>query len=144
MSTETATKPITLDKLQEIVDQAPYHRWLGLRVTSVDASAGTVTTVLPFKPEFDRADGTSQFHGGIIAALIDTTGDLAVATVAGGGVPTIGIHIDYLRPALGSLLSATARIRRAGRTLAVVDIEVKGAGTPLVAIGRGNYSTRAG
>ncbi len=137
------TTPLTREGLQAIVDGSPYHRWLGLRVTQADARAQKVVIELPHRGDFDRADGASQFHGGIIATLIDTTGDMATALVAGGPVPTIAIHVDYLRPASGTI-TAQAQIRRAGRTLAVVDIEVTDGSDKLVAIGRGNYSTRTG
>src|SRR3546814_9955500 len=98
----------SIETLQTIVDRAPYHRWLGIRVTSLDAEKPEVTTALIHKPDFDRLDGTAQFHGGIISAFIDTTGDIAMAIVAGGAVPTINLRIDYLRPATGTTLEGRA------------------------------------
>lgn len=142
---ETKTSDLkTREGLQALVDIAPYHRWLGIEVVSVAPDTGAVTTRLRHKPDFDRLDGAAQFHGGLIATLIDTTGDLATAVVAGGAVPTIALHVDYLRPALGLTLEARASVRRAGRTLAVVDVDVTDAEGRLVAVGRGNYSTRVG
>ena len=44
--------------------------------------------------------------------------------MVGGGVPTINLRIDYLKPAVGDALIAKARVRRAGKTVAVVDIDV--------------------
>ncbi len=41
-------------------------------------------------------------------------------------------------------LAATATVRRAGRTVAVVDIDVHDAEGRLVAIGRGCYSAQPG
>ena len=60
----------------------------------------------------------------------------------GGGVPTINLRIDYLRPAVGSVLTGTARVRRAGRTVALVDVDVYDEQRVLVAVGRGTYSGR--
>ena len=61
----------------------------------------------------------------------------------GGGVPTINLRVDYLRPAIGRLI-ATATARRAGRMIGVVDIDVMDEEKRLVAIGRGSYTMAAG
>ena len=62
----------------------------------------------------------------------------------GGGVPTINIRIDYLKPAVGEALTAVARVRRTGRTVTVVDIDVMNEQDQLVAMGRGTYATLVG
>lgn len=62
----------------------------------------------------------------------------------GGGVPTINIRIDSLRPAVGKAITGTARVRRSGRTVTVVGIDVHDEGNALVAIGRGTYSSQRG
>jgi len=64
--------------------------------------------------------------------------------LVGGGVPTMNFRIDYLRPAIGSAVIAVARVRRAGRTASVVDVEVVDDEARLVALGRGTYSSNAG
>jgi len=95
-------------------------------------------------PDFERSPETGQFHGGVIAALIDTAGDFALVLLLGGGVPTINLRVDYLRPAGGGLLTATASVRRAGRTIGVVDVDVADGTNRLVAVGRGCYSMTIG
>jgi len=47
--------------------------------------------------------------------------------------------VDYLRPVPKGALTATARAVKAGRSLAVADIEVVGEDGKLVAIGRGVF-----
>ena len=96
------------------------------------------------RPELERRPGTGQFHGGPIAAFIDITGDFAVGMLVGGGVPTMNFRTDFLRPAIGEALTAVARVRRAGKTAAVVDIEVVDDQGKLVAIGRGAYASSPG
>jgi uncharacterized protein (TIGR00369 family) len=59
-------------------------------------------------------------------------------------VPTMNFCIDYLRPAIGSAVTAVARVRRAGRTASVVDVEVVDDEARLVALGGGTYSSNAG
>jgi len=88
--------------------------------------------------------GTGQWHGGAIAALIDTAGDFAIVLRTNAPVPTINFRVDYLRPATTATLLAIARVRRAGRTVGLVDIDVEDAEGRLVAVGRGCYGTQPG
>ncbi|MCU0946013.1 MAG: PaaI family thioesterase [Rubritepida sp.] len=108
------------------------------------AEDGSVSATLPLLPASERMPGSGQFHGGPIASFIDTVGDLAVAAAVGGGVPTINLRVDYLKPATGPALRAVARVRRLGRSVAVTDIDVTDAKGALVAIGRGTYGTQTG
>ena len=39
-------------------------------------------------------------------------------------MPTINFRVDYVRPSIGSSLLAKATVRRVGRTVGVVDIDV--------------------
>ena len=138
------TAPLTIAGVQAMLDASPYIRGCGMRVVRLDAEVLEIAMELPMRPEFERRAGTGQWHGGPIAALIDTAGDYALALHAGGPVPTINFRTDYLRPAVDTSLTATARVRRAGRTVGVVDVDVTDDGGRLVAVGRGSYGTRTG
>ena len=135
---------MTAEEIQKQFDASPFMSFLGLRVTAVDQERSELTVTMPMRPEIERRGGTAQFHGGPIAAFIDCVGDFAVALIAGGGVPTINIRIDYLKPAVGNAITGTARVRRSGRTVTVVDIDVYDEARALVAIGRGTYSSQRG
>lgn len=136
--------PLDAGQIQAMLDASPFISTLGLTVLEADPEAQEVTVVMPLKPEFERGAGTGQFHGGPIAALIDTIGDYVLVMLVGGGVPTINFRTDYLRPAISSKLTATARVRRAGRTVGVVDIDVFDDQQRLVAVGRGTYAMQVG
>ncbi len=138
------TAPLTAEEIQAMLDASPFIAFMNLRVTSLDAAAGEITMRMPLRPEFERKAGTGQFHGGPIAALIDTVGDYALAVALGGGVPTINFRTDYLRPAFNTDLIATARVRRAGRTVGVVDVDVMDESDRLLAVGRACYSMQVG
>jgi uncharacterized protein (TIGR00369 family) len=127
--------------LQELLGGGAFHRLLGLELVDHDPQAGAVTIRLPWRPAFERGSGTLQWHGGPIAALIDIVGDFALVARLGRGVPTINLRIDYLRPAVGTDLVASARTLRAGKSIGLVDIEVRDDQGRVVAVGRGNYST---
>ena len=135
---------LSAEDIQATFDRSPFISFLGLCVAKVDHDKGTLTVTMPMRPELERGPGTAQFHGGPIAAFIDCVGDFAVALIVGGGVPTINIRIDYLKPAMGRLVTATARVRRSGRTVTVVDVDVYDEANALVAVGRGTYSSLRG
>ena len=136
--------PVTQATLERLLADSPFQKLLGLRLEAFDVAAQSVTIRSLFGPNVERATGTGQYHGGVIASLIDIAGDFVLIAVLGHGVPTINFRVDYLRPAAHSDLLALARVRRAGRTIGVVDIDVTDAGGRLVALGRGCYSTQPG
>ena len=137
-------EPITATQIQEMLDASPFISFMNLEVLSAEQQSQTVVMRMPMRPEFERRAGTGQFHGGPIAALIDTVGDYAVVLKVGGGVPTINFRVDYLRPASNTALTATATARRIGRSVAVVDIDVHDDDGNLCAVGRGTYSPNVG
>ena len=75
--------------------------------------------------------------------VIDTVGDFALVMLLGRPLPTINFRVDYLRPAINTALIVTARVRRSGRSVGVVDIDVTDETGLLLAIGRATYATAA-
>ena len=127
-------------QLQERLLQSPFNAFLNLEVVSADSEKQEVIIGIKMRAEFERLAGTGHWHGGPIAAAIDIVGDYALAMMLGNPLPTINLRVDYLRPGKGTL-TLVARIRRSGKTVAVVDVDVVNAAGELVAIGRANYST---
>ena len=113
---------------------------LGVTLEALDED--TVVLRMTMRPGLTR-DGTI-YHGGPVASLIDIAGDMVVAVRAGGGVPTISLRVDYLRPCTGPWLRATGRLRRYGRTISVSDVDVHDDQGRLCAVGRGTYSSLVG
>jgi len=136
--------PLSVAELQRWLDGSPFIAFLGLQVVSADPEKQEVVMRLAMRPEFERGRASGQWHGGPIAAVIDTVGDYALIMMLGRGLPTINFRVDYLRPAVGTGLVATARVRRAGKSVGVVDVDVADDAGRVVAIGRATYSTLAG
>jgi uncharacterized protein (TIGR00369 family) len=143
MST-SQTPAITLDLLQQYLEDSPFQLPFKLRAVSFDVETGMFEVRLASIPFVERASGTRQIHGGAIASLIDIAGDFALFVMLGHGVPTINLRIDYLRPAIETDLTARAMVRKAGRNIGVVDIDVVDSVGKLVAVGRGTYGTQSG
>lgn len=129
------------EDLQQMLAECPFHRFLGLTLEDYSAKDASISISVTARQEFSRDDDRIELHGGVIASLIDIAGDYAVALKIGFGVPTINLHVDYLRPARGARAIASARIIRCGRSIAVVDIEVKDDTATLIAVGRATYSS---
>lgn len=141
---ETASQKLEVAQVQALFDASPFIAWLGLQVLAVDHAANEIQVRMPLRPELERRAGTKQFHGGPIASFIDTVGDFAIGMAVGGGVPTMNLRIDYLRPAVGDHLLGVGRVRRTGKTTAVIDVDVTDPEGRLVALGRGTYSSQRG
>jgi uncharacterized protein (TIGR00369 family) len=133
--------PLTISELQANLDRSPFIAFLGLKVVEADPAREQVTMTCTMRPEFERGAGTGQWHGGPLAAIIDTVGDYALVMALRRGLPTINFRVDYLRPAINTGLVITARVRRAGKSVGVVDVDVFDDRKALVAVGRGAYST---
>lgn len=131
--------PLGPEAIRAWFERSPFIRFLGLELHDHDPAQGKLSLRLPMRPELERSQGGNRFHGGVIAALIDTTGDFVLIMLTGAAPPTLNFRTDYLRPAMGEHLVATARVRRLGGRIAFVDVDVADARGELVATGRANY-----
>ncbi len=129
----------SLAQIQQMLDNSPFIASCRMQVVSVNTEEQTLSLKMPLKPEFERMSGTGQFHGGPIASLIDTAGCFALVVLLNKVIPTINFRTDYLRPAINTDLVANATVRRAGKTVGVVDIDVYDDDLRLVAVGRGTF-----
>ena len=132
---------LTAADIQKMLDVSPFNLFLGLTVVDADPVKQEVTMRSAMRPEFERRPGSKQWHGGVIASVIDTVGDFAVGMMVGRGLPTVNFRVDYLKPAVDTALVAVSRVRRAGKSVGVADVDVFDEKGSLLAIGRGTYST---
>lgn len=131
-----------LELLNGVMKDCPFTRFMNYEIVSCDSESGRLEMRLPMRPELERATGSGQYHGGAIASLIDTAGCLALASMQPRAIPTIDLRTDYLRPAINTTLNAVAQVRRVGKTVGVVDVDVLDDSGKLVAVGRGTFGTR--
>lgn len=130
-----------IDVLQEYLSRAPLHQWLDCKITEVDRESGRLIIELPFRRELcNGAAGEGVAHGGVVAMLVDIAAHAALHAQTGYGMPTIDLRVDYLRPAILPL-TATATIRRKGKTIGNADVELSGADGKLAATGRAVFLT---
>jgi uncharacterized protein (TIGR00369 family) len=134
-------QPLTREEIQERLGHSPFIELLNLTVLEADVDGQRLVMRATMRPEFERGRGSGQWHGGPIAAIIDTAGDYALVMLLGRPLPTVNFRVDYLRPAIDTALIVTATVRRSGRLVGVVDIDVADEAGRLLAIGRATYAT---
>lgn len=95
---------------------------LGFDVESV--RKGRAIFRLDVRPRHKQIHGV--VHGGILAALADTTGAIAAYSVIPRGVEiaTLELKINYLEPVPGGRVKADARVLRAGRNFIVAECDI--------------------
>ncbi len=101
-----------LSLLQEINASAKFNQWAGLEV--VRADVGQVDLMLRWKDELGQYSGF--LHAALIGGLIDTACGFAAATVAGPKVLASNFSVNCLRPAVGEIFIARARVVKPGKT----------------------------
>jgi uncharacterized protein (TIGR00369 family) len=135
---------MTIAAVQAQLDASPMTAFLGIRILDTDPAMCSARFEMAMRPELERLPGSGQFHGGAIASFADTAGDFAVAVLVGGPVPTMNLHVDFLRPATAGRLYAVAVVRKLGRTVAIVDVDVLDDTSKLIAVGRATYVAAVG
>lgn len=132
-------QPMVLDRasLQEMLDIAPFHRWLGLQIQSCSEDGLELT--MPWREEIISNPVLGAVHGGVLASLIDLTGLYALVMLGTRAKATADLRVDYHRPATAGTLIARGQVIKAGRQISVAEARIFGPGNTLVASGRGAY-----
>jgi uncharacterized protein (TIGR00369 family) len=134
---------LTVADMQEMIGRSRFHQLFRPEVLELDYDQLRLSIKMTMSRELERQPDTSQWHGGAVSAIIDTVGCYALAMLVKEPLPTINFRTDYLRPAMDTDLTVVARVRRAGRTVGVVDADVTDNAGRLIALGRASYSVYA-
>ncbi len=130
------------DLIDALLARPPFHQWLRPRVVARIPANDELTIAIDHRAELARSPDAPDYHGGIIAALVDVVGHTCLAAKLGRRIPTIDMRVDYLRAAANTGLRARGRVLRAGTTIGVCDIEIRDDENRLIAVGRCTFSTR--
>jgi uncharacterized protein (TIGR00369 family) len=117
----------------KLLELAPFAAMLKLKVES--ALSGSATVRMPFDLRILNDGGpTAPIHGGAIAALADVAACAAVWSLAATTrTATVSLTINYTGFAVNSDLIANARVKRAGKRIASVAVEITDAADALIA-----------
>ena len=133
---------LTVSDIQEHISRSLYHQLFPTASACCGQRKQTLKVKVFWCPEFERQPDTNQWHGGVIASLVDIAGCYALMLVAKGPMLTLNFSTDFLRLAQGAELTATASVRRSGRTAGFVDVDIHDDSATLVAVGRACYAIR--
>ena len=101
-----------------------FNAHAGVRIPRWDA--GGVEFHLAYRPELGAHEGV--FHGGVIAALIDTCGCGAVLAghdfSTGSRITTVDLNVHFLRMARGDVVASGTCVKR-GRSLNFAEVVVR-------------------
>ncbi|PKP92728.1 MAG: thioesterase [Alphaproteobacteria bacterium HGW-Alphaproteobacteria-14] len=132
-------QPVMLDRagLQEMLDIAPFHHWLGPKIQSCSEDGLELT--MPWREEIVSNPVLGAAHGGVLAALIDLTGLYALVMHGTQAKATADLRVDYHRPATTGPIIARGQVVKTGRQLSVAEARIFGPDGKLLASGRGAY-----
>lgn len=134
-------------------EKVPFHKLLGLKIQSMDCDRVQVS--FSMRDELVGHYTRGMVHGGVISSVVDVTGGLAAFMSVQekmadkslnakiekfGRVTTIDLRVDFLRPGLGSVFTASAFPLRSGSKVAVSRVELTNEKDELIAVGTGSYT----
>jgi uncharacterized protein (TIGR00369 family) len=107
--------------------RASFGRQAAMRLIGAELAVvepGRVVVALPHRPDLTQQHGL--IHGGITAMIADTAAGYAAFTLfpKDSSILTVEFKINLVAPADGERLTATAWVRKPGRTLTVCEFEV--------------------
>ncbi len=113
--------------------QGPFSALLGLTVET--AAEGKVCVRMPFHPRLlNYGPPDVPIHGGAIASLADFAACAAVWTLPETQrSATIAMTVNYTAPAIQSELFAVATVRRKGKRVASIAVEIRDRHDALIA-----------
>lgn len=135
-------------RLRTLIEAERINYWQTLGITIERIAVGRLRLALPMRPALGTYRRDHVMHGGAIASLIDAAGSVARTLQTPDEPPwtavaTTDLNVSYLDAATTDLV-ADARVLRAGRTVAFVEVEVRNTEDTLVAIGRVTVAIRRG
>ena len=119
----------------------------GIGLVLEEAAAGVAVLLLePASLAVVDDEGPPFLHGGALATCVDTAAWYATESASPGSWVVSSLTLDCLRLARAEPHFVRATCRKAGRTLAVADVEIVAVSDPsrVVALGRATLARAAG
>jgi uncharacterized protein (TIGR00369 family) len=148
-------EPEFLAALHEIYEEKiVFNQWMGLRVESIKATG--IVASLAMKPELVGHFAYNRIHGGVISAVLDAMGSLAVMAAMGAKHmdepvdkrlerftrhSTIDLRIDFLRPGIGERFVIHAEAMRVGAKVGNARMEFRSLEGKVLSTGTAAYLT---
>ena len=130
-----------------------FNRTLGLKVDSLDPATGPRLS-FSMRDELVGHFLYGQLHGGVISAVLDATGGIALMVASAekhndenteqvmarfARVGTIDLRVDYLRRGIGQRFHASAQVTRLGGRIGSTQMRLENETGELIATGAAAY-----
>ena len=138
--------------VHEVYENLPFNRLLGLRVVNLKLDEAGFDFAM--KNELIGNTVHGILHGGVISAVLDTTGGMTATASAIkrrqhlsrdeitewiARIGTIDMRVDYLRPGKGERFQSSGTVMRTGNKVAVTRMELRNENDVMIAVGTGAY-----
>ncbi len=141
------------EALRELFEERiVFNRLLGLRIESLDPANPRLS--FSMRPDFVGHYQSGRLHGGVISAVLDATGGLALMCAIAekfaaddteqvlhriARMGTIDLRVDYLRQGIGQRFEASARTTRLGGRIGSVQCQLENESGALIATASAAY-----
>jgi uncharacterized protein (TIGR00369 family) len=141
-----------LDIVREVYENLPFNRLLGLKVANLKPDEAGFKFAMRNELVGNAVHGI--LHGGVISAVLDTTGGMTATASAIkrrqhlshdeitewiARIGTIDMRVDYLRPGRGERFQSSGTVMRTGNKVAVTRMELSNEDNLMIAVGTGAY-----
>ena len=141
-----------LNIVRDVYENLPFNRLLGLRVARLNPDQAGFNFTM--KDELIGNAVHGILHGGVISAVLDTTGGMTATAAAVerrqalskaeikawiAKIGTIDMRVDYLRPGRGKRFQSSGTVMRTGNKVAVTRMELRNEEDVMIAVGTGAY-----
>ncbi len=94
---------------------------LGARVSKLESGLVEISAVN--RTELSQQDGF--VHAGVLVSLADSAGGYATLSLLpkGSRVLSVELKMNFLRPAIGTMIRARGRVKKIGKTIAVCELD---------------------
>lgn len=127
----TANGPWSIDDLRAACDRG-FSKTLGVEVVSASAKHLTMRMAIDDR----HANSVGMVHGGVLTAFADACAGMATMhnLPTNARTATTDSQTQFLRPATGPVLHATATLTRMGRSRAVWTVQVGNSSGKIVSV----------
>lgn len=135
---------LRLEDAQRVLSAQPFSKLLNAELVAFSPSE----TVLEVAAGFDARQQHGYVHGGVVAYAADNVMAFAAGSVAGTRVVSTGLTVQFVRPAVGSVVRARAEPVDAGARQVVARCVVESVdadGRPVqCALAQGTFAVLSG
>jgi uncharacterized protein (TIGR00369 family) len=123
-----------IDKLAESVENVPYHKFIGLKLSRLSEGYGELR--VPIRKELLNFNG--MLHGGIYYTICDLAASIALVATLNDGyyLATNDINVSILAASNQGTLTVKSNVLKLGKRLAFVESKVFNENDELLAVGR--------